>query len=277
MVRETRGVNRGRVSIREEFVRKYGLSGLGNVIGETRKPSFGSEEFVRKYGLSGPGNVIGETRKPSFGPEELARKYGLSGPGNVGGETTEHIPEGGEGTAEHIPEGGEGTAEHIPEGGEGSIGEISREVAAEVADLAGRLDRSLDEADATLEQILSDPDLPLEQRSQYEEIRDDIANCKSSSARVAAAPPDQLVADAATAVADVAGMTGSVDVLDAAVGSNSKWRSLWERFRRLLSEVPSLLWRMISRLVTVRQWTLAGEINSGMFPGGKASITITFG
>lgn len=53
--------------------------------------------------------------------------------------------------------------------------------------------------------------------------------------------------------------------------------SIWARIRRWLGRAGRKLWTMISRLVTVREWSLTGTVGTSVLGLAGASISVTFG
>jgi hypothetical protein len=67
------------------------------------------------------------------------------------------------------------------------------------------------------------------------------------------------------------------DTADAEDKIRGRAKSWLDKITEALLRVGKYLWRMISRLVTVKEWSLTGEINTGVLGLGKASISVTFG
>jgi len=84
-------------------------------------------------------------------------------------------------------------------------------------------------------------------------------------------PPDRAFRLAAghTALAD--------DVEDAQAEAEDDKESIWDKIKRWLRKAGRKLWAMISRLVTVKEWTLTGTAGGSVLGLAQASISVTFG
>ena len=51
------------------------------------------------------------------------------------------------------------------------------------------------------------------------------------------------------------------------------WDAAWDRLRKIFP----LLWAIIGELVTVKEWTVGGQVGGGIFGFASASVSVTFG
>ena len=55
--------------------------------------------------------------------------------------------------------------------------------------------------------------------------------------------------------------------------ANSAWKRIWD----LLKGLPQRLLSLISHLVKVKEWSVTGQVGTGMLGLAQASISVTFG
>jgi DNA-binding transcriptional MerR regulator len=90
-------------------------------------------------------------------------------------------------------------------------------------------------------------------------------------------PPDRAFRLAAGQTA----LTGDVedaqqDAEDEQEAEDGK-ESIWDKIKRWLKRAGRKLWAMISRLVTVKEWSLTGTAGTSVLGLAQASISVTFG
>jgi hypothetical protein len=67
------------------------------------------------------------------------------------------------------------------------------------------------------------------------------------------------------------------DVEDAEAEAEGKGAGFWKKIMHWLSRAGKRLWVMISRVTTVKEWSLTGTVGSGVLGLAEASISVTFG
>jgi hypothetical protein len=68
-------------------------------------------------------------------------------------------------------------------------------------------------------------------------------------------------------------------VIDSETADASKrWpSSAWDKIKDEVKRVLARLWGMISKLVTVKEWTLSGKVGTGILGLAEACVSVTFG
>ena len=67
------------------------------------------------------------------------------------------------------------------------------------------------------------------------------------------------------------------DIEDAQEAAAGDEESIWEKIRRWLRRAGRKLYALISRLLTIKEWSLTGTVGTGVLGLTQASISVTFG
>ena len=97
---------------------------------------------------------------------------------------------------------------------------------------------------------------------------------KSDDAFLVVAQYSALISDAEAAQADVPGTDPGGGGPPDPPGS---WRKRWDAVVAHIKAALPHLWAFISRLFTPTQWTVEGNVGTGIFGFAGASISVTFG
>jgi hypothetical protein len=61
-----------------------------------------------------------------------------------------------------------------------------------------------------------------------------------------------------------------------ATDASKRWHSsAWDKIKAEIEKVLDRLWSMISKLVTVKEWTLTGKVGTGVLGLAEASVSVT--
>lgn len=67
------------------------------------------------------------------------------------------------------------------------------------------------------------------------------------------------------------------DVQDAEAEAGGKGTGFWRKIMDWLGKAGRRLWVMISRVTTVKEWSITGTVGNGVLGLAGASISVTFG
>lgn len=134
---------------------------------------------------------------------------------------------------------------------------------------------ALGDAHADLEQLWQTENRP-ERREQIGRIIERIDAQTADVDEMVQAGTGQPPGGAFKAVAGQKVLVDDVENAAEAEADSGRQR-FWDRIKFWLDRAGVKLWALISRLVTVKEWSLAGTVGTGVLGLGQVSISVTFG
>lgn len=145
------------------------------------------------------------------------------------------------------------------------------EVAQQLVALSDTLRQQLDEGQDRLD--LGEKAALEEQVVRAEQIAPEVHELKDTASELVARGPDQAPDLAFSATAQMTALRSDVRRARKRYSGNSAWKRIWE----MLKELPQRLLSLISHLVKVKEWSVTGQVGTGVLGLAQASISVTFG
>jgi hypothetical protein len=196
-------------------------------------------------------------------------------PGLLDGETPDASPDrsadqavdaSGDAPGDHSAAAGEG--DDSSSGQESGAGEVAR-----VLDRLAEVDRIASDLRAELSEMANRlPDVE-EQRAQAEEIRQEVRDLRETVIALAGRGAGQDPSMASAAAAQAAAVASDTKYARRRFRDNPAWKRLWQAVK----QVAPHLWALISRLVRVKEWSVTGQLGTGVLGLASAGISVTFG
>jgi hypothetical protein len=105
------------------------------------------------------------------------------------------------------------------------------------------------------------------------QIAPEVHQLKDTANELVARGPDQAPDLAFSATAQMSALRSDVRRARKRFSANRVWKSVWD----MLKELPQRLLSLISHLVKVKEWSVTGQVGTGMLGLAQASISVTFG
>jgi hypothetical protein len=116
------------------------------------------------------------------------------------------------------------------------------------------------------------PDLE-EQVTLAEQIAPEVRQLTGTATELVAQGTDQEPDLAFSAAAQMAALRSDLRFAKKRYSVNRAWKKIWE----VLTRAAPRLWSLISHLVKVKEWSVTGEIGTGVLGLAQARISVTFG
>ena len=104
-------------------------------------------------------------------------------------------------------------------------------------------------------------------------ISSEVSRLSNTVRDLAARGPNQQPDLAFSATTQMTALQSDVKYARKRFSAVSTWTKIWENLKRV---VPRL-WSLISHLVKVKEWSVTGQVGTGVFGFAQASISVTFG
>ena len=230
-------------------------------------PSLSRRPESKTHG-GGSGDHGGIVLDPSLMARiEQEWNHAVPGDRDDGGLATDLSAEARQGIGESAELAGEHT-EHGYEHGQGDDqARASRD--------RDRLNERLDDLSLTLAELRGQSN-DLDQR--VEEIQHDIADLKAIINDLVGSGGGQSPGATFQPVAQLSVIEDDTFAAakDTTEDDDSARQGFFKRLRRLFRGIWALLWRMLSRFKTVKEWSVSGELGPAAFMG-KVGVSVTFG
>jgi hypothetical protein len=112
-----------------------------------------------------------------------------------------------------------------------------------------------------------------EQAVLAERIMPEVRQLAGTARELVARGPDQKPDMAFSAAAQMTALGSEVRYARKRYTANMVWSKIWATLKR----VAPRLWSLISHLVKVKEWSVTGQVGTGVLGLAQASISVTFG
>jgi hypothetical protein len=112
-----------------------------------------------------------------------------------------------------------------------------------------------------------------EQLALAEQIAPEVRLLTGTATELVAQGTDQEPDLAFSAAAQMAALRSDLRFAKKRYSVNRAWKKIWE----VLTRAAPRLWSLISHLVKVKEWSVTGEIGTGVLGLAQARISVTFG
>jgi hypothetical protein len=106
-----------------------------------------------------------------------------------------------------------------------------------------------------------------------DQMAPEVRRLADTARELVAQGPDQAPDLAFSATAQMTALRSDIRRARKRFSANSAWKKIWD----MLKDLPKRLLSMISHLVKVKEWSLTGQVGTGVLGLAQASISVTFG